>query len=305
MKDAILQHFAGNWRPFYEGYLGELKPAGKEYRVLCPFHDDHNPSLYINPTSGEWFCHACQVGGDAFTLVEKKTGLNFPAVLQEIGAKFSITGNGSKPKSTTQRKLVKRYTYQDATGAPLFYKYRFVPKAFNISRPDGNGGYLSGMGGIAPVLYRLPEVIVAGEVWIVEGEKDADALAELGFVATTNFDGAGKWSESYNEALRGKQVILVPDADDPGRAHMQKVAAALDGVAASVKILELPNPTKKGYDVSDFLAEQTDKDTVAERLSLMAEGAQAYQPTSPEAEKPRFEFIHIADVLADLRPGLR
>jgi putative DNA primase/helicase len=161
------------------------------------------------------------------------------------------------------------------------------------------------MGGVPPVLYRLPEVIAADEVWVVEGEKDVDALAELEIVATTNFDGAGKWSEFYSEALRGKQVILVPDADDPGRAHVQKVAAALHGVAASVKILELPNPTKKGYDVSDFLAEQTDKDTVAERLSLMAEGAQAYQPTSPEAEKPRFEFIHIADVLADLRPGLR
>ena len=35
MKEAILQHFAGNWLPFYEGYLGELKKVGKQHRALC------------------------------------------------------------------------------------------------------------------------------------------------------------------------------------------------------------------------------------------------------------------------------
>jgi DNA primase len=303
MKDAILQHFAGNWLPFFEGYLGELKSAGKQYRALCPFHDDHHPSLDVDPTKGLWHCKVCNIGGDSFELVKKQVGLDFPAVLQDIGAKFGITGNGSKPKSASPGRLVKRYTYHDANGSAIFCKNRYEPKKFSICRPDGNGSFLSGMGGVAPVLYRLPEVISADEIWIVEGEKDADALTELGIAATTNFDGAGKWSDSYNEALRGKHVILVPDDDNPGRAHVQKVAATLHGVAASIRILQLPNSsTKKGYDVSDFLAEQTDKDAAADQLSIMAEGAPAYQPALLDVEKPRFEFIHIADVLANLRP---
>ena len=162
------------------------------------------------------------------------------------------------------------------------------------------------MGGVELVLYNLPAVLKADEVWIVEGEKDADNLIELGFTATTNFDGAGKWRDSYSQYLKDKNVVLIPDADDPGRAHMQKVAAALHGVAASVKILELPNPAREGYDVSDFIAEQGDPDTVADQLSIMAKRSAEWTPppdSEPNIETSSgFQFIHNADILADLRP---
>lgn len=235
---------------------------------------------------GLWHCKVCNIGGHAFDLVKKKLGcIDFPEVLREIGAKFGITGNGSKPRSANRGMLVKRYAYQDANGSALFFKNRYEPKGFSICRPDGSGGFLNDMGGVAPVLYRLPEVRAANEVWVVEGEKDADALADLGFVATTNFDCAGKWSESYKDALRGKQVILIPDADDPGRKHVQKIAAALYGVAASIKTLELPNPNGiKGFDVYDFIAEQPDREGAAERLALMAYNAANWTP-KPKEEK--------------------
>jgi 5S rRNA maturation endonuclease (ribonuclease M5) len=307
MKAAIIQHFNGDYRPLFEGYLGELTRAGKQYRARCPFHDDHRPSLDIEHTTGQWHCKVCQTGGDHFKLVAKIKGLdgNFPAVLADIAAKFGITGNGSPQKAPTKpaSRLVKRFAYQTPDGYDLFCKNRYEPKGFSLCRPDGNGGYLSGMGGVKPVLYRLPDVIASDEVWIVEGEKDADALADLGITATTNFDGAGKWSETYNEHLTGKHVILIPDQDEPGRAHMQKVAAALHGVAASVKILELPNPTgKKGFDSFDFIAEQVDPETAAERLFIIAEGAAVFQPEPAAVEKPRFEFIHNADVMTNLKP---
>jgi hypothetical protein len=182
MKKDILQHFHGDYRSFFEGYLGELTKAGTQYRAICPFHDDHRPSLDIEHTSGKWHCKVCDVGGDSFKLVAKLKGLegNFPAALQEIADRFGISnGNGAKrkPQASAQpsRRLVKKYIYQDADGTPLFCKNRYEPKGFRLCRPDGNGGYLSGMGGTIPVLYRLPEVIGADEVWVVEGEKDADA----------------------------------------------------------------------------------------------------------------------------------
>jgi hypothetical protein len=289
MKDAILQYFEGNWRPFFEGYLSELKPAGKQYRALCPFHDDHHPSLDVDPTKGLWHCKVCNIGGDPFKLVEKLASLDFPAVLQDIRAKFGISGNSSKPKPVAPGRLVKRYTYQDADRSALFCKNRYEPKGFSICRPNGHGGYHKGMGGVTPVLYRLPELIAADEVWVVEGEKDADALAELGVVATTNFDGAGKWSESYNESLRGKRVILIPDDDKSGRDHVQKVAVALYGVAASIKILELPNPAgTKGFDVYDFITEQPDSEKAAERLAILSDGVADWTPEAEE-EKPADE----------------
>jgi hypothetical protein len=92
----------------------------------------------------------------------------------------------------------------------------------------------------------------AETVFVVEGEKDVDRLAELGLVATTNPMGAGKWQDHYSDFLRGRRVAIIPDADKPGRDHAQQVAQSLLGKAASVGIVELPDVPEKG-DVSDFL----------------------------------------------------
>ncbi|MDZ7779945.1 MAG: hypothetical protein U5R14_08430 [Gemmatimonadota bacterium] len=87
---------------------------------------------------------------------------------------------------------------------------------------------------------------------VVEGEKDADRLTELGIVATTCPGGAGKWRREYSEALRGQVVVIIIDNDEPGREHAQQVARSLHGVAKTVKVLELPDLPPKG-DVSDWL----------------------------------------------------
>ncbi len=56
-------------------------------------------------------------------------------------------------------------------------------------------------------------------VFIVEGEKDADTLASLGLVATTNPGGAGKWRREYNGYLASRKVIILPDNDEAGENH--------------------------------------------------------------------------------------
>lgn len=104
------------------------------------------------------------------------------------------------------------------------------------------------------VLYRLPQVIKAiqnGEtVYVVEREKDADNLCKRGFVATCNAGGAGKWFKEYNEALQGARIVLSRDNDEAGLKHRDKVGHNLQGIAASVQALELPDLPEKG-DVSD------------------------------------------------------
>jgi hypothetical protein len=152
-------------------------------------------------------------------------------------------------------KVVAIYDYRDETGAPLFQVVRKEPKAFRQRRPDGRGGWISNLDGVRRVLYRVPELLAAPKdapVFIVEGEKDADRLAALGLVATTNPGGAGKWRPEYNEPLRGRRVVILPDNDDQGRTHTQNVAQSLYGIAAEVRILGLPRLPPKG-DVSDWL----------------------------------------------------
>lgn len=154
-----------------------------------------------------------------------------------------------------KRRMTAAYDYRDEDGAPLFQVVRHDPKGFSQRRPDGQGGWIGNLDGVARVLYRLPELITADPeepVIVVEGEKDADRLAALGFVATTNAGGAGKWRPGYSDRLRDRRVILIPDNDDPGRAHMRRVADVLSGVAREVRIVELPDLPEKG-DVSDYL----------------------------------------------------
>jgi putative DNA primase/helicase len=129
-------------------------------------------------------------------------------------------------------------------------------------------------------------------VWLVEGEKDADALYSLGFTATTNAGGAGKWQPTYTQALAGADVVILPDNDEPGRKHATDVAARLRPVAASVRVLELPGLPPKG-DVSDWIATVGTR----ERLERLATGAVVLgpPPRSPQARQsalvaPKPEF---------------
>ena len=93
-------------------------------------------------------------------------------------------------------------------------------------------------------------------VFIVEGEKCADVLIEAGLVATTNHGGSGKWLDTHSTHLVGRSVIVLPDNDQAGRTHADKVIASLWGVAERIKRIDLPGLQEKG-DVADFLSERT------------------------------------------------
>jgi DNA primase len=91
----------------------------------------------------------------------------------------------------------------------------------------------------------------AAIVFVVEGEKDVDTLRWHGFVATTNAGGAkAPWLSDFTESLRGREVILIPDNDEPGRARVLTIARALLGKAARLIVLELED----GKDITDWFA---------------------------------------------------
>jgi len=181
-----------------------------------------------------------------------------------------------KPKPEPERKIAAVYPYVDESGKVLFEVVRYEPKTFAQRRPDGKGGYIYNINDVRRVLYRLPDVlkaVQAGEtIFVVEGEKDADALGGLGLVATTNPHGAGKWREDYSETLRGAHVVIIPDRDEPGRKHADQVARSLWGKAKTIKVVELPGDGVK--DVSDWLKAGGTKE---ELLKLVAQ-AQEWRP---------------------------
>jgi hypothetical protein len=167
-----------------------------------------------------------------------------------------VTGSQVKGSNgQAHKRVVAKYNYSDVDGTPLYQVVRYDPKEFRQRRPDGNGGWVWKLGDTRRVLYwlnRLQNVHKGAVVFLVEGEKDVDALWDINVPATTSAGGANGWRPEYAEQLRGRIVIIIPDNDAPGRAYAEAAAKSLVGVASSIRILELPVP--EGGDVSDWLA---------------------------------------------------
>lgn len=230
--------------PSAEGLANALggKRAGRAWKARCPVHDDAVASLAIG-TKGGRTVFRCHAGCDQEAVL---------AALRQAGHWPAING-ASAPKPI----IAATYDYRDEHGELLFQSVRYVPKDFRQRRPDGGGGWIWKMDGVRVIPYRLPEILEAiasgHPVFVVEGEKDADSLARLGIAATTNVSGAGKWRTEHAAFLKGADVIIIPDNDEPGREHAEMVAKSLAGIATRTRLLRLPNLPEKG-DASDWLA---------------------------------------------------
>jgi hypothetical protein len=266
--------------------LDGVREVNGQFEARCPAHDDRNPSLSVG------------VGDDGRLLVHCQRGCALGDVLRPIGLTIkdlfpsanghAANGHASKPL------IVASYGYHDEQGALLYQVCRFDPKGFRQRRPKDGGGWDWKLGDVRRVPYRLPELLAApadAMVFIPEGEKDVDNLVKLGLVATCNAGGAGKWRKEYADYFRGRRVAILPDDDEPGRKHAEQVAATLNGIAAEVRIIELPGRIRSpanefiglGKDVSDWLA----AGGTADELKRIVEAGPIYGKGSQIVDIPK------------------
>ncbi|MBI5571146.1 MAG: hypothetical protein HY914_14475 [Desulfomonile tiedjei] len=292
VKDAI--HFDDLFR---ELYPDRYRPESNSY---CPFHDDANASFAVYQDHG--FCHAgCTPGTngarnfDIFSLYQRSKDVDFAQALRELSERAGLSTNGKQNLG----ELLDTYDYHDEDGNVVYKsrKYRTTnkdgdpDKTFRQYRVTPDGKEVANMDHVRLVLYKLPLVIQADEVWIVEGEKDANNLTRMGLCGTTAPMGGdkagGKWPKfckdhGIHEPLRGKTVFVIPDNDDTGRKHAHAIALSLQGFAASVRLIELPGLPEKG-DVSDFI-EQHGLDEAKRMLLELAKDTPEYQPAEQAPE---------------------
>ena len=258
-----------------------------EWMAICPAHADRNPSLHVTRTPARWLlkCHAGCETEDVLAAIGLDWGDLFPA---------RVNGRGEE---------VTAYSYTDEHGEPLFEVVRLWPKGFYQRRPNGEKPPpgQKPMDGVRRVLYRLPKVIDAIKagmtIWIAAGEKDVHALERAGVVATCNpmGEGEGKWLRHYSETLRGAEVVIVVDRDEEGRAHGGRVVEALDGVAASVELVE----PVVGKDAADHLAacktidEFVPVDREAKRDPALEPGT---EPEGDAEPRLRLRFIRASEI---------
>jgi DNA primase len=211
---------------FFEHYFQNMRARGKgDVKVLCPFHEDKNPSCSISLTKGTWYCHAACGGGGIIAFEQRKNGGSWEQARERVA---HVIGHRV---GKVEREIATVYAWTDEKGKLVYEHVRYEPKDFRWRRPDGKGGYTWKLGGVRRVLYNLPKVVKAERVILCEGEKDVETLQALGLTATTSGDAPNSWRGEFAEFLTGKDVVLVPDNDAPGRELMEHAARSLYGVA--------------------------------------------------------------------------
>ena len=263
-----------------EALLSRLERVRKSrtgWTACCPAHADATPSLSVT------------LGDDGRILLKCFAGCELAAIVAAL--KIAVADLFAGPALQTPAPDAV-YEYRDERSDLLFQVVRGPGKRFRQRRPDAGGGWMWNLVGVRRVLYRLPELCAAdpqAEVFVVEGEKDVETLRGLGLVATTNPQGAGKWRTDLGEPLRGRDVVVLPDNDEPGRKHAAEVARYLRGIARTIRIVELPGLPPKG-DVSDWIAAGN---TLAGLQQVVASAPATVAAT---ANTPGATVITLADV---------
>jgi len=198
LKDIILKNITyQDYRKYAEQELGEIGKLNSSgwATALCPFHNDTNPSLNINFFQEfAWRCHACSETGDLFSFHQKKHGTDFKGALEYFANFLGIDPKNVKPqKKKTKKKPLGPpaavYQYRNLDGQVVYETVKYVdPKDFRQRRPHPTkkGEYLWNLKDVEIIPYNLQAVVKSDTLYIVEGEKDADRLAQIGLTATTS-----------------------------------------------------------------------------------------------------------------------
>jgi putative DNA primase/helicase len=234
---------------------------------------------------GGWFCNRCggkdhQGGaGSGLDLLLRVTGWEFKDACRRVEQHLGIAAE-RPPAPTAGAENVWRYS-------DTFLVCRFPGKAIRPLWWDGAAWQWKAPPGKRPLYWARRDA--AAVVLITEGEKAADAAAQLfpSHAVATWPSGCKAIDKADWQPLRGRTVVLWPDADDVGRQAMAKLASKLLGLGCAVSVVQPSEKTPAGWDLADGLAEGWDPATAArvlERYSRAVEPPAAPVEPEPEAD---------------------
>jgi hypothetical protein len=240
------------------------------WSALCPAHHDKNPSLSIG------------VGDDGRVLLHCHAGCSPKAIIEAVRLTEAdlFVADCPQQKTVKPRERSKKYAtveaaqeiYERKHGKPsAMYDYivgdEKVGRVLRWDYADGKktirpvgrhpDGWQPGAMCVPRPLYRQDEVMQSnGRVFVVEGEKCVEAMREMGFVATTSPGGCNSTGKTDWSMLRGREVVIMPDADPGGRDYATKTAAVLQQLnpPATVRILEFDPAADDGSDIADLFS---------------------------------------------------
>jgi len=273
--------------------LGNAKKANGQWVASCPVpghgkgNGDKNPSLSIDINDDGkplFHCHGGCSQEDVFQTIRELHLL--PELMERPDPLANI-------KPIPRNVLEQEWQYQDEDRTTVFVKQRYkvgeAGKTYRLYKVDADGRRHPSLGDARIVPYNLPQLLdakTAGRnIFLVEGEKAADAITSIGMIATTAHTGAGSWPEAITEYFAGAQVIILPDNDTPGWQYAHKAAQAILPIAKSVKVVDL-GLQGQGDDAYEFIEAGAGR----EKLVCLVKAAQILtsvdQVTMPERLNP-------------------
>ena len=284
--------------------LGNAKQVNGQWVCSCPVpghgrgNGDKNPSLSITESDGRvlFHCHGGCDQRDVFDAVRARDLLPTTPKREEI----SFTQHQDKV-------LEKEWVYRAEDGTELFTKRRYKTndakgKTYSIHRVDAAGKRIAGIKDTRIVPLNLPEIIEAKQsgraIYLVEGEKAADALTSIGAIATTSHTGAGSWPTEITQYFAGANVVVIPDNDQPGISYAKRAIAHLLPVVKSIRYLDL-GLMMEGDDAYEWVyhAKGTRKELaeMARQAPVITDHLQAAEPEPvlSEAFNPTPQLLNI------------
>lgn len=285
---------------------------------------DRGESLNIcldGESAGLWVDHATGDKGDLITLWMETQHYGKHEFLRAVDDLERWAGISSQPAFTSPVAKVAERRKAEAAKAPP------APETKPLGVPAGTWHYKAADGTIIGIvrrynlengkktflqmngkgehaapdprpLYRIPQIMGANTVVLVEGEKCADALASIGIEATTALGGSNAIPEKTDwSPLAGKTIINWPDNDTPGLKRLATVRPYLEAIGCTILDLAPPGGQPKGWDAADAVAEGFDVP------ALLATAMASVLPTSSDktANSRALRIVDIDD-LSTLRP---
>ena len=220
------------------------------------------------PKRGVWIDFATGESGDLLALWASTRGYclpnDFSELLEDAGDWLMMPRIATAPVLHTSRAYddlgphTGKWDYLAADGSLLACVYRHDTPSGKQYRPWDVRARAMRMPEPRP-LYNLPAIAAAEAVVLVEGEKCAEALMQLGIAATTAMGGAATAIDKTDwTPLAGKTVAVWPDHDEAGARYAAAVIQRLASIGATVRRVYVPQDKPAKWDAADAVAEGFD-----------------------------------------------
>lgn len=277
--------------------LSGVTKSGEGFAAFCPAHED-TKGKSLTVTEAE----------DGRVLVNCFKGCSFLDVMHALG----LEARDAFPKPIKSNRDVRQFHVRDASGNKVAVHHRKQEadgkKRVWWTTPEGKKG-LGGLKSASLPLWgseAVSSVPIDRPIVVVEGEKAAFFLTHRGIPAVGTVTGAAETpGKDALSVLSGREVVVWPDADDEGRAHMQRIAKLLvKENSATVRWYEWDEAPEKG-DAADHPSIRRGDEAELKSLTELLRAAPVYSPPHDPVVDGAAGFGYIADDYADWLYTLR